>query len=76
MESLNSHITNLNRMLKSIKSEVMVDFVYSDYTRIMIVTKNITMTLNIKTIKKYIKKHIKLIQKRLKFLDFLNPSHT
>ena len=27
MESLSSHITNLNRALKNIKSEVMADFV-------------------------------------------------
>ena len=38
MESSSSHITYLNKMLKSIKSEIMANFVQSDYTRIMIVT--------------------------------------
>jgi len=35
MEESSVHITNLNRALKNIKSEVMVDFVHSDQVGIM-----------------------------------------
>ena len=55
MGSLNSHITNLNRVLKNIKLKVMADFVYSDQTGIMIVTNKITLSLDLQTIRKYVK---------------------
>jgi len=45
MESSSSHITNLNRILKSIKSEVMVNFVCSDLIGITIVTNKVATPL-------------------------------
>jgi len=55
MESLSSHITNLNRALKNIKSDVMADFVRSDQTGITIVMNKITALLDLQMIEKYIK---------------------
>jgi len=55
IESSSTHITNLNRALKNIKSEVMADFVCMDQTGIIIVTNKVTSPLNLQTIKKYIK---------------------
>ena len=55
MESSSTYITNLNRALKNIKSEVMADFVCIDQTNIIIVSNKVTSSLNLQTIKKYIK---------------------
>jgi len=55
METFSAHITNINRVLKNIKSEVIVDFVYIDQTGIVIVTNKVTSSLNLQTIKKYVK---------------------
>ena len=52
-----NHVTNINRVLKSIKLEVMVNFIYSDQLRVIIITNKVVF----QTIKSYIKnaKHIK-----------------
>ena len=42
-------------MLKSIKLEVMVDFVGSDYIEITIVTNKVTTSLDLQTIETYVK---------------------
>jgi len=55
MESLSFHITNLNKTLKNIKSEVMADFVCNNLAGIMIVTNKVVLSLDLQTIKKYVK---------------------
>ena len=55
MESSNAHITNLNRALKNIKSEVMADFFCMEQIDITIVTNKVILSLNLQTIKIYIK---------------------
>ena len=55
MEESSVHITNLNRALKNIKSEVMVDFVHSDQAGITIVTNKVASPLDLQMIEKYIK---------------------
>ena len=55
MEESSVHITNLNRALKNIKSEVMVDFVHSDQAGITIVTNKVASSLDLQMIEKYIK---------------------
>jgi len=55
MESSSSHITNLNKALKNIKSEVIADFVYNDIASITIITNKIISLLNLQTIEKYVK---------------------
>ena len=47
MESSSNHITNLNRSLKGIKSEVLADFVCCDNTDIIIVTNKVAFPLDI-----------------------------
>jgi len=42
MKESDAHITNLNRTLKNIKSEVIVDFVHSDASSIIMVTNKVT----------------------------------
>ena len=42
MELFSTHITNLNRVLKNIKSDIIVDFVHMDQTGITIVTNKVT----------------------------------
>ena len=66
IESSNLHITNLNRILKSIKLEVIADFVYSDYTEIMIVTNKVATSLNLQTIEKYIKETYQINLEKVK----------
>jgi len=47
MKSSSAHITNLNRVLKNIKLEVMADFVCMDQAGITIVTNKVASSLNL-----------------------------
>ena len=49
------HVVNLDRALKNIKSEVMVDYVCLELICITIVTNKIALSLDLQVIKKYIK---------------------
>jgi len=51
----NSHIININRALKDIKSDIMADFVQVDHRELVITTNKVAATLNLNTIEKYIK---------------------
>ena len=55
IEESSSHISNLNRVLKDIKSEVMLDFVQSGLVGITIVTNKVVSALDLQSIKNYIK---------------------
>ena len=55
MKSSSTHITNLNRALKSIKSEVIADFICMDQAGITIITNKVTLALDLQTIEKYVK---------------------
>ena len=53
---LSKHITNINRTLKNIKSEVVVDFIYKDYRGLVIITTNkVIANSDLNTIENYIK---------------------
>ena len=52
--SLEDYITNINRALKNIKSEILADFVHSNHWG-LIITNKVTSQLNLSTIEKYIK---------------------
>jgi len=56
-----NHVININRALKSIKLEVMVNFIHSDLSGVMIVTNKVMSPLDLQTIESYVKsaKHIK-----------------
>ena len=55
MKESSVHITNMNRILKNIKMDVMVDFVWQDLNSIIIVTNKVALTLKLQTIENYIK---------------------
>ena len=51
----NIHIININRSLKNIKSDIIVDFIHIDNKDIIIFTNKIASPLDLQTIKKCIK---------------------
>ena len=55
IKSSSAHITNLNRVLKNTKSEVMADFVHMKQVGITIMTNKVVSPLDLQTIKKYVK---------------------
>jgi len=55
MEDSSNHVTNLNKALKNIKSDVMVDFIHQEQSGITIVINKVVSLLDLQTIEKYIK---------------------
>jgi len=49
------HVTNINRVLKTIKSKVMVDYIYPETTGVTIVSNMIASQSNLQVIKRYVK---------------------
>ena len=50
-----SHITNINKALKNIKSEIIADFICADNKGVVITTNKVTRSLNLQTIERYVK---------------------
>ena len=55
MKESSVHITNINKVLKNIKTDVMVDFIWKDLNGITIVTNKVASTLELQTIENYVK---------------------
>ena len=55
INSANQPITNINKSLKEIKSDITVDFIYIINNRVIITTDKLANTSNLKIIEKYIK---------------------
>jgi len=55
MERSSTHVTNMNRVLKNIKSEVMINFIQVETSSIIIVTNKVVLSLDLQMIKNYIK---------------------
>ena len=55
IESSSIHITNLKRVLKNIKLEVIADFICIDQAGITIVTNKVASSLGLQTIERYVK---------------------
>ena len=55
IEESSAHVTNMNRVLKNIKMEVMVNFVQLDSSDIVIMTNKVASPLDLQTIKNYVK---------------------
>ena len=51
----NTYIANINKLLKNIKSEILVNFIQSDNKGIIVTTNNITTTSDLNIIEKYVK---------------------
>jgi len=67
MKDSSSHVTNINRALKSIKSNVMADFICTDNRGVIITTTKVAGNLDFQTIKRYVKNtnNIKVVQVKL-----------
>ena len=50
-----SHVSNINRALKNIKSDVIADFICSDNKDMVITTNKVASPLNLQTIRRYVK---------------------
>ena len=55
MLSLNNYVVNINQALKNIKSDVIIDFIHSDYRGLVLVSNKVMAQLNICIISYYIK---------------------
>lgn len=55
MKDLSAHITNINRALKNIKSDIMADFIYIKNRGVVITTNKVIEALNLQTIERDIK---------------------
>ena len=55
MKYSSTHISNLNRALRNIKSEAMVDFVYQELAGVVIITSKVSLELELQIIENYIK---------------------
>jgi len=51
----NKHVANINRTLKDIKSDIIADFIDVNNRGLTIITNKVASTLDLNTIKKYIK---------------------
>jgi len=50
-----THITNINRILRNAKSEVLVDFIYLDPLVITVVTNKVSLQSDLQIIDHYVK---------------------
>ena len=55
MVLFNKHVSNINRALKDIKSDMVADFICADQKSLTITTNKVALSLDLSTIKKYIK---------------------
>ena len=62
MNKSGTHVSNLNRALKNIKSDIMVDFICSNTARIIVVTNKVATLSDLQSIEHYVKgtNHINL----------------
>ena len=54
MEKSSAYVTNMNRVLKNIKTEIMVNFVQLDPSGIVIMTNKVTSPLDLQMIENYV----------------------
>ena len=55
MKESGAHITNMNRVLKNLKIDVMINFIQQDLNSIIIITNKVTLTLELQMIENYVK---------------------
>jgi len=66
----NKHITNINRLLKGVKSKIFADYICSDNKRIVITTNKITVSSDLNIVEKYIEELNDIISLRLSQFKF------
>ena len=55
MVKVNIHVSNINRLLKGVKSEIFIEFIHSNNKRLLITTNKVAVISNLNIIEKYIK---------------------
>ena len=55
MKNSSIYVANMNRSLRNAKSEILVDFIWSDPLGIMVVTNKVSLQSDLQIIKKYVK---------------------
>ena len=50
------HVSNINRALRNVKSDVLVDFIHSDQLGIMVITCKVAFPSDLQIIENYVKK--------------------
>ena len=50
-----AHVLNINKALKNIKSDIIVDFICFDAAKIIVVTNKVAALLNLQSIEQYVK---------------------
>ena len=55
MKNSSIHVANMNRSLRNTKSEIFIDFIWSDPLGIMVVTNKVSLQLDLQIIKQYVK---------------------
>jgi len=53
--SSDNHITNLNHALKSIKSDIIIDFIHSNYQGLIIILNKVVFSSDLSIVENYIK---------------------
>ena len=51
-----THIFIINKLLKRVKSEILVNFIWSDNKGLLVITNKVAVTSNLSIVEKYIKK--------------------
>ena len=62
------YVTNINRILRNIKSEVLVDFICSDLLRVTIVTNKVLLSSDLLIIESYVKNSENIDSSQVDFL--------
>ena len=61
MASSSNHVTNINKTLKNIKSNIMVDYIRPKEISVVIITNSVMVALDLQVIENYIKNIEKII---------------
>ena len=55
MKNSTTHVANINRLLRNVKLEVLVDYIRSDPLGISVITNKISLQSNLQIIDQYVK---------------------
>ena len=67
MASARNHITNINRALKNIKSDILADYVQQESTDVIIVTNKVALSSNLQTIENFVQNMENINSEDIKF---------
>ena len=65
MVKSNQHVTNINKLLKDVKSDILANFICTNNKEMIITTDKVAANLDIKVIEKYVKNVDKVKSPRL-----------